>query len=165
VRSSVDVHNYLVERDVPHEVFAAAGRLRWPEKIAAILGLPPADVAKVVVFVGAGGPVAAVVPAHCEPDPELVSRALEEPGLVPASETTATELSGYLVESLPPVGLPKGFRTIVDRSLVRDAVLYLPGGEARAVLKVRGTDLIRATAARVAEIAASAVWSDGGEEP
>jgi len=48
---------------------------------------------------------------------------------------------------------------VVDDSLDRDAVLYFPGGEVRSVLKVRGTDLVRATDAVVAPIAVPAVPS------
>jgi prolyl-tRNA editing enzyme YbaK/EbsC (Cys-tRNA(Pro) deacylase) len=162
VRSSVDVHNYLIERDIAHEVFAAAGRLRSPERIAPLLGLSPRDIGKVEVFDGRGGPVAAVIPAGSRADPGQVGVALGESPVRGASDTRAAELTGYLVESIPPAGLPKGFRIVIDRALDRDAVLYFPGGEARAVLKVRGKDLVRATAARVADIAA---WRREVEEP
>ena len=152
MRSSVDVHNFLIERDVPHEVFAAGGRFRSAERIAPVLGLPSLDVGKVVVLEGRRGPVAAIVPAGTEPHPGRVGQALGEADLGCASDTRAAEVSGYLVESIPPAGLPKGFRVVTDRSLDRDAVLYFPGGEARVVLKVRGTDLIQATKALVADI-------------
>ena len=63
MRSSVDVHNYLIERDVPHEVFPTRGRLRSPERIAAVLDLPRDEVGRVVIFEGSSAPVAAVVPS------------------------------------------------------------------------------------------------------
>jgi prolyl-tRNA editing enzyme YbaK/EbsC (Cys-tRNA(Pro) deacylase) len=153
VRTSVDVHNYLVEREAPHEVFSARGRLRSPERIAAVLDLPPGEVGKVVVYEGPGGPVAAVVPSGKEPDPARVRRAAGQPGAEQVSGDRASELTGYLPESIPPAGLPGDFMVILDRSLDRDAVLYFPGGEARAVLKIRGKDLVRATSAKVAPIA------------
>ncbi len=101
MRTSVDVHNFLIEREVPHEVFSARGRLRTPERLAAVLDLPQEEVGKVVVFEGPKAAVAAVVPAG-----------------------------------------------------TRDAVLYFPGGEVRSVLKIRGSDLVKATRARVASILA-----------
>jgi prolyl-tRNA editing enzyme YbaK/EbsC (Cys-tRNA(Pro) deacylase) len=152
VRTSVDVHNFLVDREVPHEVFSTRGRLRSAERIAGVLGLPPEDVGKVVVFEGRGRPVAVAVPAGADPDLHLVRAAVGENDLRRVSRTRASELTGYLYESIPPVGLPKGFRLVLDRSLHRDAVLYFPGGEARSVLKVRGTDLARATGSVVAEV-------------
>jgi prolyl-tRNA editing enzyme YbaK/EbsC (Cys-tRNA(Pro) deacylase) len=148
----VDVHNYLVEHDAPHEVFPARGRLRSPERIASVLDLPPDEVGKVVIFEGPSSLVAAVVPAGRDPDPALVGKAARRGNLHPATDDRASELTGYLAESIPPAGLPDDFVVVVDRSFDRDAVLYFAGGEARAVLKVRGTDLVRATRARVAPI-------------
>ena len=153
MRTSVDVHNYLVERDVPHEVFSARGRLRSPERMAAVLDLPPEQVGKVVVYEAPAGPVAAVIPSGNDSDVSRVRKAAGRPDAQPTSDERASELTDYLPESIPPAGLPDGFLVVLDRSLDRDAVLYFPGGEARAVLKIRGKDLIRATGAKVASIA------------
>jgi prolyl-tRNA editing enzyme YbaK/EbsC (Cys-tRNA(Pro) deacylase) len=148
----VDVHNFLIERDVPHELFSTRGRLRTPDRMAAVLELPPGLVGHVVIFEGRDGPIAAVVPSDGEADPVQVRKAAREPSLTAADEPRASELTGYLPEAIPPVGLPDGFRVVIDVSLDRDEVLYFPGGEPRAVLKVRGTDLARATEATLAPI-------------
>ena len=153
MRTSVDVHNFLVERDVPHEVFLTRGRLRTPERIAAILELPPEEVGKVVIFEGDGGAVAAVVPAGSEVDPQRLARVASRSDLRPATLERTIELTGYLPESLPPVGLPAEIDVVVDRSLDRRSrVLYFPGGDVRVVLKIRGGDLLRSTGARVGSI-------------
>jgi len=154
VRTSVDVANYLTELEVAHEVFPTRGRLRTPERLAAVLDLPPAEVGKVVVLDGEDGPLVAVIPAGREVDRSKVGRATGRKGLALASEARASELTEYLAEAIPPVGLPAGLPVVVDRSLARDRVLYFAGGEARSVLKLRGTDLVRATGATVASIAA-----------
>lgn len=154
MRTSVDVHNFLIEREIPHELFPARGRLRSPELLAAVLDLPPAEVGKVVVYEGQEGPVAVVVPSGHEPDSQRVRRASGQPDIEPVTDDRASELTGYLPESLPPAGLPDSFTVILDRALNRDRVLYFAGGEARSVLKIRGKDLVRATNAKVASIAA-----------
>jgi prolyl-tRNA editing enzyme YbaK/EbsC (Cys-tRNA(Pro) deacylase) len=152
VRGSVDVHNFLVERDVPHEVIPVPGRTRSAERLAALLELPLEEVGKVVVFEGKEGGVAAVVPAGQIVDTERVRTATRRPDLEPATDDRAAELTGYLAESMPPAGLPSEFAVTIDRALAGDSVLYFPGGEARAVLKIRGKDLARATRAKVARI-------------
>ena len=48
MRTSVEVHNFLVERGAAHEVFSTRGRLRSPEQIAAVFELPPEEVGRVV---------------------------------------------------------------------------------------------------------------------
>jgi prolyl-tRNA editing enzyme YbaK/EbsC (Cys-tRNA(Pro) deacylase) len=108
-----------------------------------------------LVFEGSTEPIAAVVPAGHEPDLDRLRRATGRPDLAPATDDRAAELTGYLPETMPPVGLPGGFEVVMDRSLARDSVLYFPGGEARSVLKIRGKDLARATKATVARIAAT----------
>jgi prolyl-tRNA editing enzyme YbaK/EbsC (Cys-tRNA(Pro) deacylase) len=156
VRGSVDVHNFLLERDVPHEVLPVPSRTRSAERLAALLELPLHEVGKVVVFEGTGGGVAAVVPAGRSADAERVRKAANRPDLELMPDDRAAELTGFLPESMPPVGLPTEFSVILDRTLARDRVLYFTGGEARAVLKIRGRDLARATQARVANIAGPA---------
>ena len=148
----MDVHNYLIERDVPHEVFPTRGRLRSPERIAAVLDLPRDEVGRVVIFEGSSAPVAAVVPVGRDPDPGLVRKAARAGQLSQATDDRASELTGYLAESIPPAGLPGEFVVVIDPSLDRDEVLYFAGGEVRALLKIRGKDLVRATRARVAPI-------------
>jgi prolyl-tRNA editing enzyme YbaK/EbsC (Cys-tRNA(Pro) deacylase) len=158
VRTSVDVHNFLAERDVQHELFSASGRFRVPERIAAVLDLPPEEVGKVLVFESPSGPLAAIVPIGSQVDPQRLRRASGQASINAADDDRIFELTEYLPESTPPAGLPGTFTTVIDRSLAREDVLYFPGGEARAVLKIRGKDLVKATQATVAAIVANDGW-------
>ena len=152
MRSSVDVHNYLLERDVPHEVVLARGRLRSPDQMAAVLDLSETDVGRVIVFEGNDRPLAVVVPAGSEADPVRVGKAAGQSSVQPADEARASDLTGYLPEAIPPAGLPAEFQVLIDESMAREDVLYFPGGEPHAVLKVRGSDLVRAAGAKVAAL-------------
>jgi prolyl-tRNA editing enzyme YbaK/EbsC (Cys-tRNA(Pro) deacylase) len=154
VRSSVDVHNYLVERDVQHEVFSVRGRLRSADRIASVLDLPPEQVGRVEVFETDRGPVAALVASDRTCDPERVRKAVRAKEIKPATPSRASQLSEFLGEAIPPAGLPASFRILIDRPLTEQAVLYFASGEASAVLKVRAEDLVRGIKARVASIAA-----------
>jgi len=151
MRTSVDVHNFLLERDAPHEVFLAKGRLRSADRIAAVLGLAPAAVGRVDVLETEKGMVAAVVPSDRDADLRLVAKAAGVDDVHPATPERASEATDY-PDLVPPAGLPKGVRVILDRALDLDDVLYFPGGEPRAVLKIRGTDLRAALRAKVAPL-------------
>jgi len=153
MRTSVDVHNHLVERDIPHELFNVRGRFRSAERLASVLDLPPGQVGKVVVFEAEGRPLAALVPSDSAPDPVRLAKAAKVDRVRPVSAARTSQLSEYLAEATPPVGLPDGFAVVMDRSLAQHAVVYFPGGEATAVLNVRGAGLVRAADARVARIA------------
>src|SRR5216117_1765466 len=112
MRTSVDVHNHLVERDVRHELLPVRGRLRSAERIAGVLGLPPEVVGKVVVFETDRGPVAALVPSSSEPDPDRVRAAVRAHEISEAPASRVSQLSEYLSEAVPPAGLPPGFRVV-----------------------------------------------------
>jgi Cys-tRNA(Pro)/Cys-tRNA(Cys) deacylase len=155
VRTSVDVRNYLLERDVPHELVSLPGRLRSPgrmARIAAVLGLPPEQVGKVILLEGRKGLIAVLVASDRDPDLGRVARAIPTPTLTEVPPERATELTDFLAEAIPPVGLPPETRVIVDRPLAGQEVLYFAGGEATSMLKIRAGDLVKATAAKVARV-------------
>src|SRR5207247_10643598 len=94
------------------------------------------------------------VPSAREPVPPRLAKAARGDRVRRVTAARTSQLSEYLAEAIPPVGLPDGFSVVMDRSLAQQAVVYFPGGESTAVLKVRGADLVRAAEARVARIAA-----------
>jgi prolyl-tRNA editing enzyme YbaK/EbsC (Cys-tRNA(Pro) deacylase) len=152
MRSSVDVHNFLLERDVPHELVPLTRRLPSPNRWAGALGLPPEQVGRVVMFEGPDGPVAALVRSDDSPDPSRLAEVAEAGSLAEMAPARATDLTGFLSEVIPPAGLPAEVTVVVDRLLAEQEVLYFPGGESSSVLKIRARDLTEATGALVASI-------------
>jgi Cys-tRNA(Pro)/Cys-tRNA(Cys) deacylase len=152
MRTSVDVHNFLLERDVPHEMVPTRGRLRSPDRMAAVLGLPPEQVGRVVLFRGSGDLVAVLLPSHVTADHGKIAEVAGKSHLEELSPEESTEATEYLHEALPPAGLPQGTRVVMERALADQEVLYFPGGEPSSLLKIRPEDLVRATRARVAPV-------------
>jgi Cys-tRNA(Pro)/Cys-tRNA(Cys) deacylase len=153
MRNSVDVHNFLLERQVPHELVPVRGRFRSPEKIAAVLGLEPEQVGKVVILGASKGLVAVLLQSNSEPDMRRVAVAAPTPTLQQLTSDEVTDATDYLAESVPPVGLPEGTRAIMDHGLAEQEVLYFAGGESSTLLKIRPDDLRRASHAKVAKVA------------
>lgn len=154
MRTSVDVHNFLLEREVPHELVPVRGRLRSPSTIPAALGLPTSQVGRVVLLEAPTGLVSAMVPANRGADPGRVAAAVGVAELSPLAPDRGTELTEFLAEATPPVALPPGTSSVMDRALDREEILYFPGGEISTVLKIRGADLLRVTEATVASVGA-----------
>jgi Cys-tRNA(Pro)/Cys-tRNA(Cys) deacylase len=156
MRTSVDVHNFLLEREVPHELVSLRGRLRSPgrmARIAAVLGLPPEQVGKVVVLQGSKNLIAVLVPSDREPDLRRVATAAPTPSLETLTSDRVAELTEYFSEAVPPVGLPIGTKVLLDRTLASQEILYFAGGEPTTLLKIRPKDLIRALGAKVVRAA------------
>jgi Cys-tRNA(Pro)/Cys-tRNA(Cys) deacylase len=152
MRNSVDVHNFLLERQVPHELVPVRGRFRSPEKIAAVLGLEPEQVGKVVILGASKGLVAVLLQSNREPDMRRVAVAAPTPTLQEMTSDEVTDATDYLGESVPPVGLPEGTKTIMDQGLSEQEVLYFAGGESSTLLKIRPEDLRRASQAKIAKV-------------
>src|SRR2546423_1126198 len=137
MRSSVDVHNYLLEREAQHELFNVRGRLRSAERIAAVLDLPPEQVGKVVVFDTDRGPAAALVASNPTADPERVRPAVR------AKEAAAAA-------PVPPPRVGRSAGGVVSRE---------PGGGVEAVLAAR-----RSRSGDLAWGLAKG-WVESGEDP
>jgi Cys-tRNA(Pro)/Cys-tRNA(Cys) deacylase len=152
MRTSVDVRNFLLERDVPHELVPIRGRLRSPNRLAAVLGLPQEQVGRVVVVGGSKNTVAVLIPSDREPDLRRVAIAVPTPTLTELTPDEVADATDYLAEAVPPVGLPDGVRVVMERSLTEQEVLYFAGGETSTLLKIRPDDLVRAAGAKVARV-------------
>jgi Cys-tRNA(Pro)/Cys-tRNA(Cys) deacylase len=155
MRTSVDVHNFLLERDIPHELVSLPGRPRSPgrmARIAAVLGLPPEQVGKVIVLQGSKGLVAVLVPADREADLRRVAVAAPSPSLEELTSNRVADVTDYFSEAVPPVGLPNGTRVLLDRTMADQEILYFAGGEPTMLLKIRADDLIRASGAKIARV-------------
>lgn len=153
MRNSVDVHNFLLERQVPHELVPVRGRFRSADNIAAVLGLEPEQVGKVVILGASKGLVAVLIPSNTEPDMRRVAIAVPAPTLEALSSDEITDATQYLAESVPPVGLPEGTKAIMDGGLAEQEILYFAGGESSTLLKIRPNDLKRASHAKIARVA------------
>jgi prolyl-tRNA editing enzyme YbaK/EbsC (Cys-tRNA(Pro) deacylase) len=149
LRSSVDVHNFLLDGDVPHELSALPGPLRDLADAPEVLGLPPAAVARPLVLADAEGPVLVLAPAHAEFDRPGIGALLRRPTLEPIAADQSPDLTGYLLPFVPPVGLACDADILIDDQVAEQDVVYTAAGEPDKVLKVRGCDLVKATNALV----------------
>lgn len=76
MRTSSDVHNYLEERGVAHEMVPLADESATAELAAALLGVPVADIVKSLLFVADGAPVLVLAPGDARVVVERLGRAL-----------------------------------------------------------------------------------------
>jgi prolyl-tRNA editing enzyme YbaK/EbsC (Cys-tRNA(Pro) deacylase) len=149
LRSSVDVHNYLLDHEVPHELVPLQGPLRDLEDAPGVLGLEAAEVGRPTVLVDELGVVVVLAPADIVVDLGVVTGLLRRPGLAPLGVERSPGLTGYLLAAVPPVALDQPAEVIVDTRLAAQAVVYTAAGEAGVILKIPGEELVKATNAVV----------------
>jgi prolyl-tRNA editing enzyme YbaK/EbsC (Cys-tRNA(Pro) deacylase) len=149
LRSSIDVHNHLLADDVPHELSALPGTLRDLAAAPDLLGLPATTVGQPTVFADGDGVVVVLAPAGSEVDEEGVAALLGRAALAPVDPDRSPGLTGYLLPFVPPVALECPATLLVDEVLAGEDVVYTTAGEPGVILKVRGSDLVKATSAVV----------------
>jgi Cys-tRNA(Pro)/Cys-tRNA(Cys) deacylase len=153
VRSSVDVHNFLLDNDVPHELSTLPGPLRDLADAPEALGLPAVAVARSAVFADDDGVVVALVPARAQADRSAVAGLVRRPGIRSVDADQAPGLTGYQLTVVPPVALEGRTEVVIDDDVAGQDVIYVPAGEAGVILKIRAGDLVKATNALVFPVA------------
>ncbi len=152
MKASVDVHNFLQVKEIPHEIFLINSPTRTAEKTAAVLGLQLEEVIKSVIFVANAKPVLVILPGDRRASYKKLKNALGASKLKLASGQEVTDLTGYVLGATPPLAHQTDLSTVVDQSVMDKGVLYTGGGEVNSLLKIRPQDLVRATEARVADV-------------
>jgi len=143
--SSVNVHNYLQELDIPHEMFKFPERAASIEQAALAAGLEAHQVARVGVYRIDGKAAIVITPADREVDIEKLKRAAGAEAVEPVQSEEISSVTGYVSWSVPPVALKTEMPAYIDYYTIREDVVYTGSGEPTAILKIRSYDLVRAT--------------------
>lgn len=69
-----------------------------------------------------------------------------------AKPKTVSQLTGYPVGAVPPIGHRTSLTTIIDEQVARHEVVFGGGGTDDSLLEIRPRDIIRLTGARVCSI-------------
>jgi Cys-tRNA(Pro)/Cys-tRNA(Cys) deacylase len=119
---------------------------------AEVLGLPPAQVFKTLLVDTGGGLAVAVVPVVGQLDLKAMAAALGAKRVSMADPAAAQRSSGYVVGGISPIGQKRALPTVVDESAELFDVVYVSGGRRGLDLGLSPTDLVRVTAAVLADI-------------
>ncbi len=153
MRSTIDVHNFLLTENIAHEFYKMPHSASSAAGVAAVLGLDIAQVAKAVVFIADDErPLMAVIPGNTKVDQQKLKQASSAKKLRLATPEQIVEFTGYLIGATPPVALAKEMPVYIDLHALREDVLYIGGGEPNSILKIRSYDLVRVVEGDIADI-------------
>jgi Cys-tRNA(Pro)/Cys-tRNA(Cys) deacylase len=119
---------------------------------AEVLGLPPEQVFKTLLVDTGGGLAVAVVPVVGQLDLKAMAAALGAKRVSMADPAAAQRSSGYVVGGISPIGQKRALPTVVDESAELFDLVYVSGGRRGLDLGLSPTDLVRVTAAVLADI-------------
>ena len=152
MRSCSDVHNYLLEQGVAHEIVQLPALSGTARRAAGLLGVSRREVVRSSFRDRQrSGRVPRAGRRPRRPHPSL--RRVRLPRRNPAPAAQVMALTGYRPGALPPCGLAAELPIVADPGILELPVVYCGGGTTATMLKIRSADLLAVLGARVAAIA------------
>ena len=139
------LHPYQVDPDTPN----------YGAVVADALGVEPARVFKTLVADVDGALTVAVVPVTGDLDLKALATAVGGKRAALADRTLAERSTGYVRGGISPLGQRRQLPTVIDRTALDDAQIYVSAGKRGLQVQLAPSDLVRLTQATVAPIASS----------
>jgi prolyl-tRNA editing enzyme YbaK/EbsC (Cys-tRNA(Pro) deacylase) len=117
---------------------------------AAAIGCDPGQIAKTIVFVSDGEPVAVVASGRHRIDVDKVCEALDCAEARPASSDEVRAATGFAIGGVPPIG--HGLPVVFDSALFDYDVVYAAAGDANSLFEVPPRRLAASVHALVADV-------------
>ena len=142
------------EAGLPIEVRRFPQETRTAADAARAVGCDVGQIVKSLVFMADGAPVLALVSGEHQLDPARLAAAVGASEVRRASGDEARHASGYAIGGVPPLGHASRLPVLIDRHLLRHPVVWAAAGLPDAVFPADPVALVRAAAAREADLAA-----------
>lgn len=120
---------------------------------AEVLGVPPEQVFKTLMTVVDGRLTVAVVPVTGKLDLKALAQAAGGKKAAMAQKPDAERATGYVVGGISPLGQKTAHPTVVDETVWLFDTVFVSGGRRGLDVELAPDDLVRLTAATVADIA------------
>lgn len=149
--SKTNAMRALDAHKIAYSTFLYAETIHSADEVAALLGVPAGQVYKtLVVLADDGRHLLVMVPGDRELDLRVLARSVGAKSTHMALQREAERLTGLKVGGISPLALlDKRFEVYLDATAADLEELYLNGGQRGINLKLRVSDLLAITGARV----------------
>ncbi len=142
----------LAEAGVQTEVREFAASTRTAEDAANALGTTVGQIVKSLVFLAGDRPILVLVSGVNRADTAKL-QALVDAEITRANADEVRRITGYAIGGVPPFGHLTFLTTYLDRDLLQYEEVWAAAGTPNAVFAITPHDLLRITAAQVADVA------------
>ena len=118
------------------------------------LGIPPERVFKTLVAAVDGALAVGVVPVHRQLDLKALAAAVGGKKAAMAEVAAAERATGYVAGGISPIGQKRRLPVVVDSSALALGTMFCSAGRRGLEIEIAPADLIKATGAKIAAIAA-----------
>jgi Cys-tRNA(Pro)/Cys-tRNA(Cys) deacylase len=144
---------YLKQKKVPFDVVKYDHQEKGAEFAARAVGFPlEATVKTLVVDLGGGRHVLALVPGHRQLDLKKLARVCKVKRAVMADTAAAERLTGYLVGGISPFATKQRISAIMEKGLLSSGRVLVNAGQRGTMLKMAPADIAAALQCPAAEI-------------
>ncbi len=105
------------------------------------------------MFLADGGAVLVLIAGPDRVDEAKLRAVLGASVVRRANANEARAATGYPIGGVPPFGLDRSIRVVVDRGLLRHDALWAGAGTGEAVVRIWTRDLVRASGGELADVA------------
>jgi len=118
------------------------------------LGIPPERVFKTLVAAVDGALAVGVLPVHRQLDLKALAAAVGGKKAAMAEAAAAERATGYVAGGISPIGQKRRLPVVVDSSALALGTMFCSAGRRGLEVEIAPGDLIKATGAKIAAIAA-----------
>lgn len=154
VLTSRDLQNFIDAHRIRATILPMAGHTPTVSDAARELAVETDQIIKSLVFRIGEEPLLVISNGNARVDRKKLALVLGvgRNRIKFATPDAALEITGYVVGSMPPFGHRNRLRTLIDREVTRQAVIFGGGGEVDAMLRLTPGELLRASRGELAEI-------------
>jgi prolyl-tRNA editing enzyme YbaK/EbsC (Cys-tRNA(Pro) deacylase) len=147
------IQDALDARGLGHQVVEFAQTTRTSAEAAAAVGCTVAQIAKSIVFKGAGGaPVLVIASGPNRVDERKVAALLGE-AIGKADPDFVRATTGFVIGGVPPLGHAAPIRTLIDQDLLQHQTIWAAAGTPNAVFRLTPDELVAMTGGTPADVA------------
>jgi prolyl-tRNA editing enzyme YbaK/EbsC (Cys-tRNA(Pro) deacylase) len=135
---SSDLAGFIEAGDIKAEIVHLPVETPTVAAAAEAVGVKPEQIIKSVLFLADGQPVLVVANGLSRIDRKRLANVLEmsRRRVKIASGEQVLEITGYAVGAVPPFGHPARLRTLLDKGVLAETVIYGGGGESNALMRL-----------------------------
>jgi Cys-tRNA(Pro)/Cys-tRNA(Cys) deacylase len=138
------VSQALIEKGIPHQIFAHLGPLKSLEQAAEERGQRPEQVVRSLLFRVANDEyVMVLVAGPGQVDWKRLRHHLGVSRITMATKAEVLTVTGYELGAVAPFGLPKPVRVLVDESVWAEAEISMGSGVRGMAILMKSADLLR----------------------
>ena len=137
------------------EIRRFAATTRTAVDAAREIGCELGQIIKTLVFLADGEPVLALCAGTDRIDEAKLRAVTAAASVRRATASEARQITGFPIGGVPPFGLARRLRVLIDPGLLAHQALWAGAGTGESVIRVWSRDLVRASGGTVAVVAAS----------